>query len=81
MSRTSHEARRSGSDVHVRRSRSSFLGGAQRPRRPDARVSISVRPGTRRTLGWPADAELVCDERQPDGAVNFRIEAHPERAT
>ncbi len=27
---------------------------------------------------WPDAAELVCDQREPDGTVNFRIEAHPE---
>jgi len=29
-------------------------------------------------LSWPPGAELVSDERQPDGTVNFRIEASPE---
>jgi hypothetical protein len=28
--------------------------------------------------GWPAPAEVVCDERQPDGTPIFRIESHPE---
>jgi hypothetical protein len=27
---------------------------------------------------WPRDAELVCDERGPGDAPNFRIESHPE---
>ncbi len=27
---------------------------------------------------WPESAELVCDQRLPDGTVNFRIQAHPE---
>jgi hypothetical protein len=27
---------------------------------------------------WPRDAELICDERRPDGGANFRIEFHPE---
>jgi len=26
---------------------------------------------------WPGSAELVCDQREPDGTVSFRIEAHP----
>jgi hypothetical protein len=28
--------------------------------------------------GWRGEGEIVCDEREPDGTVNFRIEAHPE---
>lgn len=28
-------------------------------------------------LRWPQGAQLVCDEREPDGSVNFRIEEHP----
>ncbi|MBA3806816.1 MAG: hypothetical protein H0X28_00260 [Solirubrobacterales bacterium] len=27
---------------------------------------------------WPPGAELICDERGPDGSVNFRIETRPE---
>lgn len=27
---------------------------------------------------WPKGGEIVCDERCPDGTVNFRIEAHPD---
>lgn len=41
-------------------------------------LEISVLAGDAAKLDWPRDAELVCDERQPDGSVNFRIEAHPE---
>ena len=26
---------------------------------------------------WSASAEVVCDQREPDGTVSFRIEAHP----
>ena len=39
---------------------------------------ISVQAGDAAKLDRPQDTELVCDERQPDGSVNFRIEAHPE---
>lgn len=41
-------------------------------------LEISVLAGDAAKLAWPRDAELVCDERQPDGSVNFQIEAHPE---
>jgi hypothetical protein len=41
-------------------------------------LEISVLAGDAAKLDWPRDAELVCDERQPDGSVNFRIEAHPQ---
>lgn len=27
---------------------------------------------------WPGTAGVLCDERAPDGSVNFRIETHPE---
>jgi hypothetical protein len=41
-------------------------------------LKISVLAGDAAKLAWPQYAELVCDERQPDGSVNFQIEAHPE---
>jgi hypothetical protein len=47
--------------------------------RPSGRVlSISVQAGDAAKLDWPESAELVCDERRPDGSEIFRIEAHPE---
>jgi hypothetical protein len=42
------------------------------------RLEISVAAGGAAAPDWPDSAELVCDQRQPGGAVNFRIEAHPE---
>jgi hypothetical protein len=55
----------------------SFLGGSMA--RPTGRtLEISVLAGDAAKLDWPEPAELVCDERQPDGSVNFQIEAHPE---
>lgn len=35
--------------------------------------------GAAEELGWPATAELISDQRQPDGSVNFQIEAAPSR--
>lgn len=54
-----------------------FLEGSTA--RPTGRsLSISVQPGAGERPDWPESARLVCDERQPDGSVIFRIEAHPE---
>jgi hypothetical protein len=41
-------------------------------------LAISVQARDAAKLDWPQDAELVCDEHQPDGSVNFQIEAHPQ---
>jgi hypothetical protein len=38
---------------------------------------ISVHPGETARELWPADGEMICDERLPGGDVNFRIETHP----
>jgi len=55
----------------------SFLEGSVAS--PTGRMlKISVLAGDAAKLAWPQSAELVCDERQPDGSVNFQIEAHPE---
>lgn len=46
--------------------------------RPTGRVlDISVEAGEVATLAWPNSSELVCDERQSDGSVAFRIWSHP----
>jgi hypothetical protein len=42
------------------------------------RLDLSLRDGGVAALGWPQSAELISDERQPDGEINFRIEADPE---
>lgn len=53
----------------------SFLEGSAA--KPCGRtLSISVQAADTVKLDWPESAELVCDERQPDGGVTFRIEAH-----
>jgi hypothetical protein len=40
-------------------------------------LSVSVHHGQSAGALWPADGELICDERLPDGEVNYRIETHP----
>lgn len=40
-------------------------------------LALSIHAGDAARRDWPESAELVCDERQPDGKVIFRIEAHP----
>jgi len=41
-------------------------------------LSISVHPDETARERWPQGSELICDERLPGGAVNYRIEAHPD---
>jgi hypothetical protein len=55
----------------------SFLEGSAT--KPTGRLlEISGRVQDAAKLDWPEHAELVCDERQPDGSAIFRIEQHPE---
>lgn len=39
-------------------------------------VVLAAEPAT--APAWPQGGEVVCDQREHDGAVAFRIEAHPE---
>jgi hypothetical protein len=41
-------------------------------------LSISVHPEQPARELWPQGSELICDERLPDGGVNYRIETHPD---
>src|SRR5271170_4532113 len=41
------------------------------------RLSISVHPQETARALWPADSELICDERVAGGGVNYRIETRP----
>ena len=51
-----------------------FLRGANAA--PTGRgIDVSLQEGGVEGLDWPDTAELISDQRQPDGAVNFRIEA------
>jgi len=34
--------------------------------------------GRAATVDWPASGDLICDQREPDGSVSYRIETHPE---
>ena len=42
------------------------------------RIDVSSQEGGVEGLGWPDTAELISDQRQPEGGVNFRIEADRE---
>jgi hypothetical protein len=51
----------------------SFLEGAQaKPTGRGLELSLLDAP---EAVGWPAGAELISDQRQPDGSVNFQIES------
>lgn len=73
-----------GLDVHSEIPLAFLEGSAARPSErvlsPSGRtLSISMQTGDDATRpDWPESAELVCDERRPDGSVIFQIEAHPE---
>lgn len=54
-----------------------FLQGAP-ARATGRRLDVSVQAGGTAALGWPDEAELVCEQAEPDGTVSFCIEAHPE---
>jgi hypothetical protein len=54
-----------------------FLEGAQ-AHATDREVNLCGQPPNRGRLELPQPAELVCDEREPSGAVNFQIESHPQ---
>jgi hypothetical protein len=41
-------------------------------------LHLSVEPPGANDLAWPSTAAVICDERRPDGSVNFRIETHPD---
>lgn len=54
-----------------------FLDGSSA--KPTGRaVSISAHTDEAARLHWPEGGKLICDERGPDGGVNFRIETHPD---
>jgi hypothetical protein len=54
-----------------------FLQGAS-ARATGRTLEVSGHAGGVEVLGWPEGAALLSDELEPDGAVCFRIEAHPE---
>jgi hypothetical protein len=40
-------------------------------------LHIALSAGADESRSWPATAAIVCDQREPGGAINFRIETHP----
>jgi hypothetical protein len=54
-----------------------FLAGAQAAP-TGRRLEMSVLDARSEVPSWPANAELVCDQRTPNGEVSYRIEAHPK---
>jgi len=51
-----------------------FLAGE--PRKPTGRMlEIALGTPSEAAPSWPSTAVLVCDQREPDGRVSFRIEA------
>ncbi|HTA13203.1 MAG TPA: hypothetical protein VK765_07260 [Solirubrobacteraceae bacterium] len=65
-----------GLDVESEMSLSLLAGASARP--TGRTLELSGCGGDELKSQWPAGAQLVCDERQPDGTVNFQIESHRE---
>jgi hypothetical protein len=63
-----------GLDLRVDRSLPFLEGSGARP--TGRELEVTVEDGED-ALGWPADAELISDQRHPDGAVSFQIESSP----
>jgi len=54
----------------------SFLEGSTAT--PTGRtLDVSVQAAAAASSDWPESAELLCEQREPDGNVIFRVEAHP----
>jgi hypothetical protein len=56
----------------------SLLAGASASPTGRALGLSAAAPAETGNSDWPESAELVCDEREADGGVNFQIEAHAE---
>ncbi len=65
-----------GLDVHSRL-RMSFLDGA-RAAATGRTLAIERRSNDIESLGWPESAKLICNQRDLEGEVLFRIEEDPE---
>lgn len=65
-----------GLDLRADRTLSFLEGaGAKRAGRP---IEVALRQGDGGSKEqWPAGAELISDQRLPDGEINFQIERHP----
>jgi hypothetical protein len=64
-----------GLDVRSGRPLSFLDGATAAPTGRGLELSLLETP---KAVCWPATAELISDQRQPDGAVNFQIEADAE---
>ena len=55
----------------------SFLSGStvEPTGRP---LALSVHPQQKARASWPDRSELICDDRTPDGSLNFSIESDPD---
>jgi hypothetical protein len=65
-----------GLDVRSETPLSLLAGAVAEPTGRELGLTLR-RPGEE-APAWPADARLVCDEREPDGVPLFQIEAHPQ---
>jgi hypothetical protein len=64
-----------GLDVQAAKPLSFLEGATAKPTGRGLELSLLE---AREAVGWPTTAELISDQRQPDGTVNFQIESHPE---
>ncbi len=58
--------------------RSLAISGPHAPQASPADEPASPRRGRTDVFHWPQSAKVVCDQRELDGTIAFRIEAHPE---
>jgi hypothetical protein len=63
-----------GLDVQSQLPLSLLDGSAAKP--TERTLEVSLQPGAR--LSWPRGAELLCEDRQPDGSLTYEIQVHPE---
>jgi hypothetical protein len=62
-----------GLDVHAAEPLALLAGATAAP--TGRELSLSLAPGDGKAISWPASAEVVCDQREHDGTVSFRIES------
>lgn len=76
MTQTALAATAFGLDVRAPIPLSLLSGAATAPTgRP---LDIAMRPGELAGLDWDGQAKLICDQRDLEGGVLFRIQAHPQ---
>jgi hypothetical protein len=64
-----------GLDVHADCDVPFLRGGRADP--SGRTLELSVVQDGRGSGDWPQGAELICDQREPDGSIGYRIETHP----